>query len=697
MKPSFWNEPMVTSKAAFFQSWAAPIQYLRSPAIGSAPWRRALVYGLRFWISVCAALFIAFWLQLDEPYWAGTSAAVACLPQVGPSLRKGWLRLMGTGIGAIVGVVLAACFAQDRPAFFVALAAWGAVSAFSTTLLRNYSSYAAALMGYTAAIVAGGSLGASGGVHSDAVFQLAVWRFTEICVGIVCAGVIRILTDRGDAEQRLARAIEDLVADMLQRFLAALATDLQSGTNTQSLRREFIKRTIALEPIVEQAMGESSRIRFSSPLLQRMTDGLFVALASWRAVEIHVQRMPEEERRRAFQAVLPMLSVAEAVLSQGAEPAGWRKNPRRIRDALRVSADKLAAFEAETPSLRLIADKTAEGLFGLAHAFDGLLLVINPESVLGLRGRSHLRVPDFLPAIVNGIRSFLTVGATALLWIITGWPNGDAAMTFALVITVAQVPRGDGAYAGGLAFSAATIWSSVLAMIATFIILPLIPMNFPALALALGCVLVPTAASSMILRKPAWLGGMMATSAVLFMPFLEVTNPMTYDAADLLNKIPANVAGCLLGAMAFRLIPPLTPAYRTRRLLSLTLKDISRFARGAPHEDWSGHILGRLIAMSAHASPLQRASLVVAFSTGSEIEQLRRLAEHLGFARGLQNALDAIARLQPEEARQRLADIDAWVAEQAPTQTSLRVRAGIAVLSEALAQHSAYFAGRIPA
>src|SRR5437868_2377075 len=43
--------------------------------------RAPVGYGLRLWLSVCAALYIAFWLQLDQPYWAGTSAAVSCLPQ----------------------------------------------------------------------------------------------------------------------------------------------------------------------------------------------------------------------------------------------------------------------------------------------------------------------------------------------------------------------------------------------------------------------------------------------------------------------------------------------------------------------------------------------------------------------------------------------------------------------------------------
>ena len=60
----------------------------------------ALVFGLRLWASVCLALFVAFWLELDNPFWAGTSAAIVCQPQLGASLRKGWFRMIGTVVGA---------------------------------------------------------------------------------------------------------------------------------------------------------------------------------------------------------------------------------------------------------------------------------------------------------------------------------------------------------------------------------------------------------------------------------------------------------------------------------------------------------------------------------------------------------------------------------------------------------------------
>ena len=86
-----------------------------------------LLFGLRLWASVCLALYVAFWLELDNAYLGGhDSAAIVCQPHLGASLRKGWFRMIGTVVGAIAIVVMTACFPQDRAAFFVTLALWGA-------------------------------------------------------------------------------------------------------------------------------------------------------------------------------------------------------------------------------------------------------------------------------------------------------------------------------------------------------------------------------------------------------------------------------------------------------------------------------------------------------------------------------------------------------------------------------------------
>src|SRR5579859_5915980 len=168
----------------------------------------ALVFGLRLSASVCLALYFAFWLQLDNAYWAGTSAAIVCQPSLGASLRKASFRMIGTVAGAVTSVVLAACFPQDRIGFLVGLAVWGAACGFIATILRNFASYGAALAGFTAVIIASDVFGPTGGVNGD-IFTLALTRASEICIGIVLVG-----TGLARTRHRLATQFAALCAEI---------------------------------------------------------------------------------------------------------------------------------------------------------------------------------------------------------------------------------------------------------------------------------------------------------------------------------------------------------------------------------------------------------------------------------------------------------------------------------------------------
>src|SRR6516164_8402916 len=173
----------------------------KSSGASAAEWLRgatpALLFALRLWASVCLSFYVAFALELSEPSWAATTAAIVCQPALGASLRKAFFRMIGTVVGAVGIVILAALFRQDRIGFLVGLTLWCAVSAFVATLLRNFAAYAAALSGYTAAILASDVLGPVGVTHSGDITILAIDRALEICIGIVSAGVVLAVTDLG--------------------------------------------------------------------------------------------------------------------------------------------------------------------------------------------------------------------------------------------------------------------------------------------------------------------------------------------------------------------------------------------------------------------------------------------------------------------------------------------------------------------
>ena len=190
---------------------------------------------------------------------------------------------------------------------------------------------------------------------------------------------------------------------------------------------------------------------------------------------------------------------------------------------------------------------------------------------------------------------------------------------------------------------------------------------------------------------------------MLFVPLLAPTNPMTYDTELFYNSALAIFAGSALAALSFRLLPPLPPTLRVRRLLALTLRDLRRLAIDPlpSSKDWESRIYGRLAALPDQAEPLQRAQLMVALSVGTEIVQLRAVAPRLGVAPQLDAALGALAQGNGATAIARLRQLDHRLASAADSAAeaaiALRARAHILGLSEALTAYSPYFDSGAPA
>jgi uncharacterized membrane protein YccC len=646
----------------------------------------ALVFGLRLWIAVCLALYIAFWLQLDSPSWAGTTAAIVCQPNLGSSLRKGWFRLVGTFTGGVAIILLTACFPQDRPLFLMCLALWGAACAFTSTLLQNYAAYAAALAGYTAVIIASDQLGATGGLNGEA-FTLAISRVTEIGIGIVSAGVVLAGTDLGNARRRLATLFAGLAAGIMVKLIGTLQTAGSDQPDTQPIRRDFIRRVIALDPIIDQAIGESSQIRYHSPVLQKAVNGLFAALSGWRAIANHLVRLPDDQAKAEAATVLQSLSPSPRSLPDQPDPAAWAADSIGMHRICEAGAHRLIALEVETPSQRLLADKAAEALAGMAHALNGLaLLVAEPARPVLRDGVFRLHVSDWLPALVNAGRTFVTILAVALFWIVTAWPSGAEAITWAAIPSILFAPRADQAYASAKGFVAGALIAAVAAAVVAFAMLPNLE-TFAAFSLAIGIWLVPAGAIAHRWRKVAFI-----YMAAYFVPVLAPTNQMSFDTIAFYNTATAIVCGAGAAALSFCLIPPLSPAFRTRRLLALTLRDLRRLVMERTFTDWAGHIHGRLSAMPAEATPLQRAEVLAALSLGTEIILIRPLARQFGLGPDLEDALAAVSEGRSAIAIARLKRLDGTLADLETTETAtLRGRGSILVISEVLTEHREYF------
>jgi Fusaric acid resistance protein family len=469
-----------------------------------------------------------------------------------------------------------------------------------------------------------------------------------------------------------------------------LALAGQQLPDTQADRRELIRRIIALDPMIDQALGESSYVRDQSAILQSAVHGLFKALEGWHGIATHLSPLPDDLDRQGMETILQSVPPELQSAWQAGSPTPWMADPMALRRLCEEAVRALLALPAGTPSLQLLADEAAKVLTGMVHALDGLALLVDApgRSPPGHRG-FRLSVPDWLPALVNAVRAFLAIGAVELFWVATAWPNGASAIVFVAVVVLMLSPRGDLAFGTAFAFALGIGAAVVCAAIIKFAVLPALQ-TFPGFCGALNLFLIPAGFAIARSRQPATVAVFTALG-MNFMPLLAPTNPMSYDTAQFYNSALAIVVGCSVAPLAFRLLPQLSPAVRACRLLDLALRDLRRLAITSllpRSEDWEGRIYGRLAALPEQAEPLHRARVLAALSVGSGIIQVRHSAPPLAVAE-FDAALAALAQGNSAIAIARLRQLDRRLASAADagpmtTAMALRARGRILLISKCL-------------
>lgn len=114
-RTSLWSPaPPALSRSAGSNESAGPVVVHTARVKATRPqWR----YALRNGIAMCLALSIAYALDLDEPYWAMTSAAVVSFPTVGGVISKSFGRIAGSLLGACAALLLAGHTLNDHGCF----------------------------------------------------------------------------------------------------------------------------------------------------------------------------------------------------------------------------------------------------------------------------------------------------------------------------------------------------------------------------------------------------------------------------------------------------------------------------------------------------------------------------------------------------------------------------------------------------
>jgi len=511
------------------------------------PWLRATPaqwrYALRNGIAMCLALTVAYCLNLDEPYWAMTSAAVVSFPTVGGVISKSLGRVAGSLMGATAALIIAGHTLNDPWLFLLSMAAWLGVCTWACAHFTNNVAYAFQLAGYTAAIIAFPVIDI---LDITQLWDIAQARVCEVIIGILSGGVMMMILPSTSDGTALINALKAMHARLLEH--AGLLWQPDSNDAIRLAHEKVIAQILTMNLLRIQAFWSHYRFRRQNALLNyllhqqlRMTSAISSLrrmLLNWPNPPAHTREVIDQLLAALARSDVDFYTVSRIIapLKPGNDGdyrhrAVWQRLRYFCRLYLR-SSRWIAAVEAATPVTEFAVP----------------------------RSPALARHTDNMEALWSGFRTFcalILVGA----WTITAqWDAGGAALTLAAISSV-------------LYSVAASPFNSLTLLLRTLILLSLfsfvvkfgLMVQISDLWLFL-LFLFPLLTTMQLLKQqmPA-LAGLWGQLIVFMGSFISVTNPPVYDFADFLNDDLAKILGVGLTWLAFAVLRPGSDARKSRR------------------------------------------------------------------------------------------------------------------------------------
>ncbi|QKJ87058.1 FUSC family protein [Paramixta manurensis] len=511
------------------------------------PWIKATAgqwrYALRNAIAMCLALSIAYGLDLDEPYWAMTSAAVVSFPTIGGVISKSLGRIAGSLLGAAAALLIAGHTLNEPWLFTLAIATWLALCTWIANHFQNNVAYAFSLAGYTAAIIAFSSVNI---VEINDLWDITQARVCEVISGILCGGFMMMVlpsTSDGDA---LIKSLKDMHNRLLEH--AGLLLQQETTETIRTAHENVISQILTMNLLRIQAFWSHYRFRRQNNVLNYV---------------LHQQ-----------------LRLTSVISSLRRMLLNWQDPPERLFSALHQLLTELARSDCDKYRLAQILQSAAPGPEGdyRHRAFWHRLryfcwMYLNVSR--WLRQFEHAdadtrfqpppvpslaRYSDSAEATWSALRTFCVIVLGCTFWINTQWESGGAALTLTAIACVlySSAPSPGGSISLLLR---TLLLLSVFSFVVKFGIMVQVSVLWQFILFLLP--LVVTLQLFKLQQKK--LAGLWGQFIVFMGSFLAVTNPPTYDYQTFLNDNIAKVCGVLLAWLAFQILRPSSDKRKSRR------------------------------------------------------------------------------------------------------------------------------------
>src|SRR5216684_2757951 len=564
-------------------------------------------FALRIWIAMMVALYAAFWLQIESASSAAVTVGILSLQTRGQTYHKAAYRILATVVGVIASIVIAGLFAQSRSLFVIGFAGWLGLCVYAGGLLDGNRAYSGILSGYTVALVAMTQIDSP-----QNIFSAGIDRGAAIVVGIVALALINELF----AAPNIHTSLSGKVIAVHRRVRAFALAVLRGETADPIQSANLLREITALRPDIMALVAESSGGAARSSAARSAAVALVAEVSAVGALaSLPANTLPALRR-----------ALGEALAD------GLGNESRALQLRLQQHADVGYADPHDALFVRHALDLLIENRRA-QDAIEDLQAGRYPER------RIHAPIYRSRRAAArNGLRAFLAVLISAILFCLGGWPF--ASLGLALVgLTIAFSANTPDPRAFAASAVIAMPIAALLAGVTEFVILDGVD-QFPLLAIGMA----PTVlAAALLSTSPNPKLAMIAfLTLIFFVVILSPANPPGYNPETWLFSSFMAITSVVLLFVLLRIVLPTSDALQRHWYLTSARAEMRDLQAGSRSRRLDDEALFRDADRIGQLAALQSAD------ADERRDDLRQALEIFGRAAAVRRARTTLAELSAQ-------------------------------------------------
>lgn len=523
------------------------------------PSKMDLVFAVKTYIAAMLTLFISFKLDLLNPMWSIGTVIIIANPFAGMVSSKAMYRLLGTGIGAVFAIIFMPNLIDTPWLLTVVVSLWVGGCLYISLLDRTPRSYMLMLSGYTVAMIV---FNAINNVDTHTVFDIALARFLEIGMAVICTAVVSSVIYPMHIGPIIQQRVNKNLTSIETLFENILKKDPKEENYTQVLAG--ITRDMSeLHTMAVHLSYEKSDLKGMTKPLQEMLHQLSVAVANLVAMSERLQQL------HLNGCHLELKHLADSVLN-------FLKN-REVQSEsdlnqlpLDFEQQFLTLYDQANPKQKIILNSfkmDVRHYICNVRTVDFIWCLIRqgkktiPSSIEPITTKYPSLHRDHGVAVRGGMTAVLSTFSTMVIWILSGWKAGymmaQMGAIFSCILTAIDNP-----IPTLKIFIWGTIAASVIVFIYAFGIFPNIS-QFWELALVLAPAII---CFMMLLPTPSLmpLGLVLGINVLMGM---NLQNRYSLDTVAFLESSFAMVLGVLCALIVVYFVRAMSPEETAGRLL----------------------------------------------------------------------------------------------------------------------------------